>query len=124
MSAGGFDEVMESVEHKLDESQTRALNLMEEIKLLEAQKAVIEGKLERALRIKFFFPEAYDTGSCKVFPRGNPNKPDDMQFIIQTGDGVKHVWKLLEVPVELWEKWKPMFRKDCRMMKAPKVWRD
>jgi len=124
MSDTGLDEVIERVEGQLDEHQIRALDLMEEIKLLEAQKAVVEGKLERALRIKFFFPEAYDTGSCKVFPRGNANRPDDMQFIIQTGDGIKHVWKLLEVPVELWEKWKPMFRKTCNMMNIPQAWRD
>ena len=124
MSEHGLDEVIERVEGELDERQIKALNLMEKVKLLEAQKAVIEGKLERALRIKFFYPEAYDTGSCKVFPRGNANKPNDMKFIIQTGDGVKHVWNLLEVPVELWEKWKPMFRKTCNMMNMPKVWRD
>jgi hypothetical protein len=124
MSEHGLEEVMESVENQLDEHQIKALDLMEEIKLLEAQKAVVEDKLNRALRIKFFFPEAYDTGACKVFPRGNANRPDGMQFVIQTGDGVKHVWKLLDVPIELWEKWKPMFRKNCTGMRSPQHWRD
>ena len=76
------------------------------------------------MRIKFFFPTAFEHGKCKVYPRGNANKPDDMQFIIETGDGVKHVWKLLEVPVELWAKWKPKFREQSSMMRSPQVWRD
>jgi hypothetical protein len=97
---------------------------MEELKVLEAKKADMEVRLENALRLKFFYPKAYDHGSCKVYPRGNANNPDGMQFIIETGDGVKHVWKLLEVPPVLWAKWRPMFRKQCSMMRSPQVWRD
>jgi hypothetical protein len=124
MSEHGLDEVIERVQGELTEHQQKALDLLEEVRLLEAQKAVVEGRLDRALRLKFFYPQAFDTGSCKVFPRGNANKPDDMQFVIQTGDGVKHVWKLLDVPVELWAKWKPKFRADCSMGRMSKHWRD
>ena len=120
----GFDEIIETVQGNLDESQERALALMEKLRVLEAEKSAMEVRLERAIRLKGFFPDAYKHGACSVYPRGNANRPDDMKFIIETVDGVKHVWKLLEVPVELWAQWKGRLRNQCSMMRCPKAWRD
>lgn len=78
------------------------------------QRVTLMGKLKRSILVREFYPDAFKHGICNCYVTGNPWTPASMRFVIKTGDGIKHVWPMLDVPTVLWECFKDRMRADTR----------
>lgn len=84
------------------------------IEALRAEQDLLVEALRRSTLLRDFYPDAFKSGSCSCYVIGCPWEPTAMRFVIKTGDGTKHEWALLDVPVALWERFKARMRDDTR----------
>ena len=63
----------------------------------------LRAELSKSVVLRQFCPDAFEHGQCTTQVRANAFSPEFATFTITRGDGSKHAYKLLDVPVQLWQ---------------------
>ena len=86
------------------ETSAKVAKLQRNLADLHLKQADLMESLNRSLKIKGMWPQAFAHGSCKSGAKGLGYKLEDYVFQITDGEGNIKEFPLLNVHISLWEK--------------------